>query len=173
MNIFIKIAIIFVITLIGVFTAFIVANRQWVAASVVTYATDTSQVTPTVIVAPTAPNDSPIICAGEARLYRAAIAPLITEWNDAVQLAMQSPRMSLPPGIANLQSIRRETARIEPGSCTKVKNAHTALLLAMDAMNEGFLAFLGKEEQIIIDRYFKTSTTEMDIATSLLDEAGK
>jgi len=122
---------------------------------------------PTVAVAPTvAPQPTPA-CPDRAAEFIRLSQDLREQWDDALTLADSTPRGSLPPQIADLQRIRRETEDLEVPDCAAEAKEH--LVGAMDAGIDGFIAFLGQEDQSIIDANFRTVGTELAAYQNELD----
>ena len=87
-------------------------------------------------------------------------------WDDAVALADQTPRMQLAGQIGNLQEIRRDAQNQEWPKCGDP--AQEALVAGMNAGIEGFIAFLGDEEQSVIDDHFADYQREMRLFQTAL-----
>jgi len=89
--------------------------------------------------------------------YRTETLSLLREWDDAAALANQTPRMSLPARIADLQSIRRRADSLKVNSC--FADAHSFLIKYMDYTIEGFTAFMSKESDYAVQSKFSMAET--------------
>jgi len=87
--------------------------------------------------------------------YQKTVKPLLQEWDDAVKLANSTPRMSLPPQIEKMQSVRREVADLKIQSC--LTDEHQLLLEAMDSQIDGFISFLAQDPDATVQGYFQRS----------------
>ena len=81
------------------------------------------------------------ICTLQANDYISSTSRLIREWDDAVQLAGNTPKVSLPVPIAELQRIRRAGEEVKRPSCAE--HLHSYLVTSMNETIEGFLDFIG------------------------------
>lgn len=68
---------------------------------------------------------------------------LITEWDDAEELASSTARIALSGPIATLQQIRRDTAAITPPDCAN--EMHEALEHYMQLTIDAYLSFMANE----------------------------
>ena len=89
------------------------------------------------------------------------------EWQDALNLADQTPRMSLPPQIAHLQEIRRRAQAMDAPRC--VAPARDTLVGSMDAAIDGFLAFLSQKPDSEVTEYFETAGQKLVLFTSQIE----
>ena len=85
----------------------------------------------------------------------------LTNYQNALDVARNTPQDSLAPHIAGLQERKRHTLRLEVPSCTE--NAHKYLVLSMEANDSGVLAILKGDSPTIVDEKF-------GIASGYLDE---
>lgn len=99
-------------------------------------------------------------CTNELRAYKDRVSPILIEWHDALQLAIQSPRMSLAPQIATLQAINRRVNEINPGLCVIL--AHMSLTKSMNESIDGLLAFLGQKSEEEQTAHFEKATKAMN-----------
>lgn len=107
---------------------------------------------PTVSVVPT-PTPS---CNEQAASFVSDIQPLFQEWTDATTLAGQTPRVALAGQIETLQAIRRKAESVAAPSCAQP--AHEYLSASMDASINGYLAFLGQQNQRTVDSHFAVAS---------------
>jgi tRNA A37 threonylcarbamoyladenosine dehydratase len=86
----------------------------------------------------------------------ALLDEISSEWKDALSLADQSPRMSLPPQIVNLQAIRRKVEKQPWPECSA--KAHKYLIDGMDQAIDGFITFLDSDNnKNLVELSFATS----------------
>jgi len=76
--------------------------------------------------------------------YLDLIEPYYEQWADVAKLAASTPRIALAPSIERLQEIRREVAALDVPECAEF--THESLVEFMSAQIDGFLAFLGDDE---------------------------
>lgn len=102
-------------------------------------------------------------CAGSKcnlEEYNAAVKPLLEEWDDAISIANQTPRGSLPNVIPGLQEIRRRTENLEIEEC--FKDAHSFLVKYMDYTIDAFIAFMGQEDDSVVSQKFDLAETNFE-----------
>lgn len=100
--------------------------------------------------------------------YQEMVKPQIDKWQDAYQIANQTPRVSLASEIANLQEIKRDTESLEISECTI--ELHANLVQSMDFTIQGFLAFLGQDTDENVNYYFRQSDYYLEQYTKAIDE---
>jgi len=99
------------------------------------------------------PTPTPDPCSpSEINKYLDAIRDVSRRFGDAHTLASNTPRMSLPPVISDLQAIRRDAEDLEVPDCA-VK-AKQALVAYMNAVIDAFTAFLGQEPDSAVSAAF-------------------
>lgn len=97
---------------------------------------------PTATPAPTA---TPTGCRlADGRTAYAAFSDIYGRWKDADALAGNTPRISLAPEIAAMQSLRREVAAINWPACASA--AALDLGSGMDQVIQAYLDFLANEK---------------------------
>ena len=101
--------------------------------------------------------------------YMEAVGSIVEEWDDAVVLADQTPRMSLAPRISELQDIWREAEDAEIPEC--FVDAHGYLLLAMEYTIEGYLSFLSQDSEGHIQLQFQLAQQRLEDWGEAIDEA--
>jgi hypothetical protein len=84
--------------------------------------------------------------------YLEIIEDTIEKWDDARSVAANTSRMSLGPQIQSLQEIYREAEDLNIPKCAQ--DAHDNLLTYMEKTIDGFVAFLGQEEDSAVNRLF-------------------
>lgn len=94
-------------------------------------------------------------CAESTEEYRAAVDLIIEEWDDAVQIADSTARMSLSGPLGELQSINRNTKQLEVPECAA--ESHESLLSYQEGIIAGFLAFMGQEEDATVTNLFEVA----------------
>ncbi len=92
--------------------------------------------------------------------YNAVVEPLLQEWDDSISIANQTPRMGLPNVIPDLQDIKRRTAALEIPEC--FEEAHSFLILYMEYTIDGFLAFMGQEDDEVVNQKFNLAETNFE-----------
>jgi len=97
--------------------------------------------------------------ACDVESYTSAVDPIVSRWQDAVTVADQTPRMSLSAQINELQSIKRDADAVEVSECLAV--AHDSLLSHMEFSIEGYLAFLGEQEDTMIQVLFDNAEHQL------------
>lgn len=88
--------------------------------------------------------NSPLVSACSSNRVEATLKPLNdadVKFQDAVTLAENTPRMSLNQPIAELQTIRRDTAALEMPECAQPTQAK--LVAYMDAEIDSLVYFMG------------------------------
>jgi hypothetical protein len=98
------------------------------------------------------------ICLSETEAYRQVIRPILTEWEDANQLANNTPHLSLSPQIDKLREIKHTVDVVAPTMCTLV--AHMALLNGMQSGIDGYLAALADKPESEVAEHF-TNAAEL------------
>ncbi len=90
------------------------------------------------------PTPTPDPCGpSEVTRYLTSIRDVSRRFDDAVALANNTPRMSLPPIVSDLQSIRRAAEDLVVPECAR--EAKDSLVSYMSAMIDAFMAFLGQQ----------------------------
>lgn len=105
----------------------------------------------------------------DVQSYSSEVNPIIVEWQDAMQLAGKTPRMSLPPQIANLQAIERKAENVQAPEC--LKEAHALLIQSMNTGIDAFLSFLAQESQTAIDMQFTRAAAMLEEYNQMLADA--
>lgn len=111
-------------------------------------------------------------CAGsrcDLEEYNTAVKPLLEEWDDAISIANQTPRGSLPSVIPGLQEIRRRTENLEIEEC--FEDAHPFLVKYMDYTIDAFIAFMGQEDDSVVSQKFDLAETNFETYMTRLNQA--
>lgn len=115
------------------------------------------------------PTVTPTANACDVAAYRDTIRPILTEWDDAVTLANQTPRIQLADQIAKLQEIRRRAADVD-GGCKALRDAHEYATFAMQKQIDAFLAFLAEKSDNSVTELDDAATNLWNIYTEMLDK---
>lgn len=78
------------------------------------------------------------------------------KYDDAIDLASSTSRISLSQPINNLQEIKREMSNLEVAEC--LIRAKDFSVISMENTIDGFLAFIADEPDSIVAGYFSDST---------------
>jgi len=93
---------------------------------------------------------------------------LLTRWDDAFELANNTPRMSLPPIIGNLQTLQREGDKITPPECAEdIANSFQEY---SNYIVKGFLLFLDSKKETTATMVFSLAD---DRLSAFVDAYGK
>jgi len=105
--------------------------------------------------------------------YMADIEDPVERWNDAFDIAVSTPRMSLADPIQELQAIAREVKDISPPSC--LEEAHNGFIDGMDTNIEMMLGFLADADYDFDARDIDIMIANMQIEgmTAAIDEYKK
>lgn len=101
----------------------------------------------------------PQSCAQQSATFLTAIQGVAREWDDAANLAGQTPRMSLPAQIDKLQAIRRKAQDVPAPACAKP--AQDALVQGMDQTISTYLKFLSQAPDADVQAGFQTAAASM------------
>jgi len=112
-----------------------------------------------------------ILSKKQSENYSATVLPLLEEWDDAVSVASQTPRIGLPNVIPNLQEIKRRASQLEAEGC--FAEAHPFLIEHMEYTIKGFLAFMGQESDSLVQEKFTLAGRASRKYTRKLQECTK
>lgn len=112
------------------------------------------------------PGTLPPSCAEEARPFLQEVAVIHSQWSDASALAGQTPRMSLPPQIAQLQQLRRDLDALNAPACAA--DAQIFLSASMGRAIDGYLGFLSQSDQSDVDQAFREASAGLKLFESSL-----
>ena len=112
-----------------------------------------------------------VSCGAKCNLedYTTVVEPLVAEWDDTIDIANQTPRMSLANVISDLQDIKRQTDNAEIPEC--FEESHSFLIKSMDFTIEGFLAFMGQEDDDVVSQKFNLAETNFETYMMRLAQA--
>jgi hypothetical protein len=97
-------------------------------------------------------------------LYVEMLGTVIDRWDDANALANNTPRSSLAPQIAALQSINREAEALNVPACAMPTHQH--LLDYMSRTVDGYMAFLSQGSDFTVRAYFRQAIEALDLWTA-------
>ena len=86
------------------------------------------------------------------KTYLEETADIAARFDDAIMVARNTPRMQLSGVISDLQEIQREAEKLEAPEEAHENKEH--LLEWMEYTITGFLAFMGQEEDRVVDLAF-------------------
>lgn len=92
--------------------------------------------------------------------YLDAVVPLFTQWNDQLIVANSTGRISLSGPISNLQTTKREFLAIEHPVC--LNSAHNSVSKGMNAVIDGFVAFMSNNEINLASTQIKAGSNDID-----------
>lgn len=106
-------------------------------------------------------------CIDQASSFVQRLGPQLKRWDEANSLAKASARIALAPQITTLRLVRDDViANNAPTCANAVKNAAVSY---MDTTINGYLAFMGQQDETIVNRHFSDAedllarfSTEMD-----------
>lgn len=107
-----------------------------------------------------------ITCAEEASSFLGSLSSILGRWQDAIDVANSTSRISLSGPVGELQAIRREVDEQDVPSCANP--AKIALVASMDHLIEAFLLFMQEEPDSRINQEFDQSATAMDNFSTLV-----
>ena len=118
--------------------------------------------TPVPTVTPTVPPTPTPGCAPDAVVaFLAELDTILTEWDDANELAHSTARMSLPAQIESLQAIRRKAATLD-APCAEAATVRDAAAEHMGLVVDGFMLFLKQESDGTVESKFGESRRALD-----------
>jgi hypothetical protein len=102
---------------------------------------------------------------GTNRVTRARIATgaLISRWIDIEQIAASSPRIALAGPVRELQDARQAVTRLDVPACMQPTKEN--MLIAMQSSIDGYLAFMGQDDDYQVSLYFDSATEHMKVVT--------
>lgn len=72
------------------------------------------------------------------------LSDLVSRWDDAVEVATNTPRVSLSDHIVRMQEVRRDARALEDGGCAAELEIKPRLLSMMDSGIDLFTTFMGE-----------------------------
>lgn len=106
------------------------------------------------------PTPTPAPCISE--VTHTQLSDILARFDDAVTLADSTPRIQLADVIAEMQAIRREAGSLEVSACLGV--IYPTLITSMDALIEGFTAFMAQADYLDGMAQGFTTRAEFDTA---------
>lgn len=82
-------------------------------------------------------------CASVSKRFVTDTLAILTEWQDATELADSTSRIALSPVISQLQGIRRKAEDLKTPDCAV--NVHDALTTFMDTEIRMYLSFMSQQ----------------------------
>jgi hypothetical protein len=107
------------------------------------------------------------LCDSETEAYLSEIDPVLTEWQDTVELAQATARIGLSPVVQDLQSLRRRAAEATAPTCAQ--DASGLLVIGMDEVIAGFIDFMGESADVIVKARLAAGALEITTAKQQLD----
>lgn len=107
-----------------------------------------------------------LTCAEEASAFLGSLSSILGRWQDAIDVANSTARVSLAGPVGELQAIRREVDEQDVPSCATP--AKIALVSSMDHLIEAFLLFMQESADSRINQEFDESATAMDYFSTLV-----
>jgi zinc-ribbon domain len=112
--------------------------------------------TPTVTPVPTE-----LSCSIQSAEYVTNVRKILSEWNDANDIASSTARISLGPAVSKLQDIRREANSLTYPKCANL--AQFYLISHMDKVIQGFLSFMAQESDTTTSGYFNEASDQLNL----------
>jgi hypothetical protein len=114
--------------------------------------------------------DASVRCStGETRIVSDQMAPIFAKWTDEYTLAQNAPRISLTGVIGQMQDTRRAYAAVPSPACYAAARAR--YLASMDDAIAGFTAFLGEQDQSVIQADFQKAQQDLAAGNTASDAA--
>ena len=85
---------------------------------------------------------------------------LLEKWDDGINVAGRTARVSLPGPVSDLQEIKREVNAVEITPCMEQAKKH--LMKSLEYAIEGFMAFMGQEDDAVVEMNFDLATKYLD-----------
>lgn len=136
------------IAIIGLVLVFIMGGGSGLAVKILP--------TPTVTPVPTE-----LACSIQSADYVTNVKKILSEWNDANDIAGSTARISLGPAVSKLQDIRREANGLTYPKCASLAQAY--LISHMDKVIEGFLSFMAQESDTTTSGYFNEAADQLNL----------
>jgi hypothetical protein len=106
--------------------------------------------------------------------FKRTLGDIVLRWDDAVELAANTPRVALSDRVAHLQEIRRESAQLEEPLCAERLSVKRKLLAMMDDGIDFFTAFMADRSTSVAATFFLMKETLFyDAFLALEQEASK
>ncbi len=91
--------------------------------------------------------------------YRESVDAIVDEWDDALQIANSTARMSLAGPLGELQEINRSTKQVDVPECASL--SHGSLLSYQEKTIEGFLSFMAQAEDSTVNAQFDVAAAHL------------
>jgi hypothetical protein len=98
-------------------------------------------------------------CRDQAATFLLEASTQARTWDDANDLASQTPQRSLAPQIRGLQALRRRAQDLDAPACAVAIKQR--LVESMDNTIDGYIAFLGRQDTTA-QQYFGQANRAMD-----------
>jgi len=103
----------------------------------------------------------------DATEYMRRASPTFQKFYDALKLGVNTPRISLPQVISEMQSTRREFQNLQAPACaSEFKRKATA---SMDAAIDAFMLFLGNAPETSVEQKMREANNLLEDALDELD----
>lgn len=106
--------------------------------------------------------------ACDVAAYKTEMEPIVDEWNDALELANQTPRIQLAAQVSGMQALRRTATRVATG-CTGLDEASTLATFAMQKQIDAFLAFMAEKSDADVASLFSAGDHYWEAFADKLD----
>lgn len=106
-------------------------------------------------------------CQPQTETYLSEIEPVLTEWQDTVDVADSTARIALSPVVQDMQRLRRDAADVAAPSCAH--DASGLLIIGMDDVVAGFVDFMGESGDVVVERQLTAGILEIATARGQLD----
>jgi len=126
----------------------------------------TTLVTMVCIVLISCGQDSSALCASQTESYIRDIDPLVDEFLDTWQVAESTSRIALSPLVRDMQRAHRELQDVAPPECAE--DGSNRLILGVGSIIDGFIAFMGEEDDAAVSRKVERGADLMDSGMSEL-----
>jgi zinc-ribbon domain len=107
------------------------------------------------------PVPTELACSIQSADYVTNVRKILSEWNDANDIAGSTARISLGPAVSKLQDIRREANGLIYPKCASLAQAY--LISHMDKVVEGFLSFMSQESDTTTSGYFNEASDQLNL----------
>lgn len=106
----------------------------------------------------------------KVKAAKTEFSDLISEYQDAMDVASSTPRISLSGPIGKLQDIKRKVDDIEFPACMEAAQRFT--VAGMEKSIDGFISFMGQADDSVVNSslvsafgFFDQATTELETIT--------
>lgn len=113
------------------------------------------------------PTPTEVPCSIQSVSYLEDLDSLFVRWDDAAELADNTPRINLAGPIGSLQGIHQEAMLLNVPECAA--GIHNQLDLYMDGIIDGFLSFQADDGEGTVDFKFRNAFLMYDLFNEYLD----